>query len=290
VSRQYFLKKSKHSPPSRGAIVAAALACLLLAFALTGPSAALQAKKAQPGGNTPQSSSRATKEAAPANSGAAKATTPPRPRIDTLAQQQFLATEEWKTTASDFEQWLNTQMFYDEERTTETRARFAVGVERMSAEQLQTFMVGLQAKLEILYSTLAQDAETYLIEKAAVASAAYMKRIRDKMPDVLTASAAQINQQLVALAAHRQSRRDTQQRFDDSRQQRVVANQARLQQRQEAHARSVERRGRAPGVVSSKAENDFQPARDYAPHNRDPGGFGIPGMMGFGVGPVGVVW
>jgi hypothetical protein len=250
---------------------------------------ALQAKKAQPGGNAAQSSSRATKEATPGNSGA-KAPAPARPRIDTLAQQQFLATEEWKTTASDFDQWLNTQMFYDEQRTAETRARFAVGVERMSAEQLQTFMVGLQNKLEILYSTLAQDAETYLMEKAAVASAAYMKRIRDKMPDVLTASAAQINQQLVALAAHRQSRRDLQQRFDDSRQERVVANQARLQQRQDAHVRSVERRGRAPGVVSSKAENDFQPARDYAPHNRDPGGFGIPGMMGFGVGPVGVVW
>ncbi len=117
----------------------------------------------------------------------------------------------------------------------------------MSAEQLQKFMVGLQDKLEILYSSLAQDAERYLTEKAAVASEAYMKRIRDQIPDVLTASASQINQQLVAYAARRQGRRDTQQRFEDNRPNRVAANQARLQQRQEAHA------GVSSGVAGHQA-------------------------------------
>ena len=260
----------------------------MLAFALTGPSSALQTEDAAPAGTLRQFVAR-DEEAAAASSWRGEGPRA-RPRIDTLAQQQFLATEEWKTTASDFEQWLNTQMFYDEERTAETRARFAVGVERMSAEQLQTFMVGLQAKLEILYSTLAQDAETYLIEKAAVASAAYMKRIREQDAGRINGQCS-ANQSAIGcsggapaeVAATRNSVSTT------------AGNSAWSPTRPACNSDKkrmsavVERRGRAPGVVSSKAENDFQP-RDYAPHNRDPGGFGIPGMMGFGVGAVGVVW
>ncbi len=277
---------SRFIRPILSALRASALAAAVLAVMFTGHSLALQNKTQPAAKGTPQGSSRTTQNPAPAAAAKAPA---PRPRIDTLAQQQFLATEEWKSTASDFDQWLSTQLFYDDARTAETRARFDVGVQRMSAEQLQKFMVGLQDKLEILYSSLAQDAERYLAEKAAVASEAYMKRIREQIPDVLTASASQINQQLVAYAARRQGRRDTQQRFEDNRQNRVAANQARLQQRQEAHVRSVERRGRAPGVVSNRAENDFDNARDYAPHNQNPGGFGLP-FGGIGMGGVGVMW
>lgn len=266
---------------------AGALAVLAFGFWAVGSSPAQQTKKQQPG-KAAAGSSRATQSAAPAAGGAAKAAAP-RERIDTLAQQQFLATEEWKTTAADFDAWLSSQTFYDDARTAETRARFAVGVERMSAEQLQRFMVELQKKLELLYGPIAQDAEAYLAEKAAVASPAYMKRILDQIPDVLTASAAQIDQRLVAYAAKRQSRRDSQQRFDENRQVRVAANQARAQERRDAQQRAAERRGRSPAVTNASTENNFTPARDYAPHNQPQSGFGIP-MMGFGMGGFGVIW
>jgi hypothetical protein len=183
---------------------------------------------------------------------------------------------------------LSSQTFYDDARTAETRARFAVGVERMSAEQLQRFMVELQKKLELLYGPIAQDAEAYLAEKSAVASPAYMKRILDQLPDVLTASSAQINQRLAAYAARRQGKRDLQQRFDENRQVRVAANQARAQDRRDAQQRAVERRGRSPAVVDASTENDFTPARDYAPHNQHQSGFGIPGM-GL-MGGMGMMW
>jgi hypothetical protein len=263
---------------------ASVLVGLAFGFLLAGQTAALQNKTPRPAAPA-QGSSRATQATPPA---AAKASAP-RERIDTLAQQQFLATEEWKKTAADFDAWLDSQLFYDEARTAETRARFAVGVDRMSAEQLQRFMLDLQTKLDLLYSPIAQDAESYLAEKSAVASAAYMKRILDQIPDVLTATAAQINQQLVAYAARRQGKRDAQQRFDDNRQTRVAANQARAQDRRDAHQRAVERRGRSPAVVNASTENNFTPARDYAPHNQPQSGLGIP-MMGMPLGGAGIIW
>ena len=142
-------------PPDSIRIAASALAAAVLAVMFTGHSLALRNKTQPAAKGTPQGSSRTTQS--PAAAAAAKAPAPRRGSTR-CAQRAFLATEEWKSTASDFDQWLSTQLFYDDARTAETRARFDVGVQRMSAEQLQKFMVGLQTSFEILYSSLARDA------------------------------------------------------------------------------------------------------------------------------------
>ena len=69
----------------------------------------------------------------------------------------------------------------------------------------------------------------------------------------------------------------------------MAANQARAQDRRDAQARAVERRGRSPAVADASTENNFTPARDYAPHNQPQSGLGIP-MMGFPMGGLGVMW
>ena len=91
---------------------------LALGFVLAGQSAALQ-NKTPPPAHAAAGSSRTSAEYRAATGGAAKAPAP-RQRVDTLAQQQFLATEEWKTTAADFDAWLGSQTFYDDARTAET--------------------------------------------------------------------------------------------------------------------------------------------------------------------------
>jgi hypothetical protein len=213
-----------------------------------------QAAPRQPKAEAPKTSPSGSK-------GAAKASAPARQPVDEAASRAaVLDSPSWRDTLGRFNDWLAVQVLYDDEEVKRIRARLEAGIGRMSSAQLQTFEADLRAKLDVLTSDRALDAQDYLAEKFLVASDAYARRIRQQLPDVLSMTPGQIEQRLSIFASKRRSRADIQSSFEQSRDQRVAANSAKLKARQQ---RRPSRNTAA--VQAASTNNNFTPARDYFP-------------------------
>jgi hypothetical protein len=200
---------------------------------------------------------------------------------DVAAKEKILGAPEWKQTMHDFEQWLSAQVIYDPEQVKQIRKRMALGIERMTPAQLQRFQSDIQEKVAVLTSDEAQQAGTYLTETFAVASPAYARKIRAKLPDVLTMTASQISQQLDLFASKHAAAINRQKTFEADRQQSIAYNESQLAaMRQESDA-ALNRASSA--AASSGRQGNYAAARDYFPDVGNDGPFG-PGTSWGGFG------
>ena len=214
--------------------------------------------------NAKQKQSAAASKAAPGTAKSAPRTAAPKQPIDTVAQQVVLQSAEWQRMMAQFNDWLSDQSLYDSDQVKQIKQRLDAAIQKMSAEQLKTFMAQMLAKLDVLTSERAKDAQDYLAETLSVASPAYARRMHQQMPDVLTMTAGQIDQRLTNFASKRQNLAQMQKTFDNSRQQQIAYNQARLKARQESQERALDRAESAAAAAGS-GQSDVMPARDYYP-------------------------
>ena len=215
----------------------------------------------------PKASTPASKPAGSgAKSGSAPATkssAPPQASNDSAARNEILQSSSWRDTLRQFNDWLAVQVLYDEEGTKHIKARLEGAIGRMTPGQLKTFEADLRNKLAVLTSDRALDAQAFLAEKFLVASDAYARRIRQQLPDVLSMTAAQIDQRLSVYASRRQAKAQLQDSFQQSREQRLAANSAQLKARQQKRQQIATRTTAAARNASTP--NNFTPARDYFP-------------------------
>ena len=199
-----------------------------------------------------------------------------------MAQQVVLQSPDWQAMMRQFNDWLSAQPLYDAQTVSEIKTRMNAGVERMSAEQLKNFLGEMQQKLQVLDSPQAKEAEAYLVETFAVASPAYARKLRQQLPDVLSMTAPQINQRLSVFASKRQAKVQTQEAFEESKQQSIASNRAQLAAQRQSQERALDR------AQSSAATgtNNFTQARDYFPDTGNQGGYAIPFLGGWGGGGV----
>jgi hypothetical protein len=176
---------------------------------------------------------------------AAKAVPPSAAEI--AARDSVLRSEDWQKTVGEFKKWLDMQSLYDDQQVTQINARLDQGIKRMTADQLHRFMSSMYGKMKIFTSDRAEEAQAYLAETFEVASPAYARRIRQRLPDPLTASAAQVDHALTMLVSKRQNAIELQKKFDIARQQVVEYNQA------QARARQVEIAREQPDVESERS-------------------------------------
>ena len=165
------------------------------------------------------------------------------------------------------------------QQVKQIRARLAAGISRMTAAQLQWFLSDMREKLQVLTSQAARDASTYLAETFTAASPAYARKLRQKLPDVLTMTAAQVNQRLAIFASKHQQTLAMQQTFNDSRQQEIAYNQAQIAEEQQVLNQDLDRESTA--VANASKGNNFNPARDYFPNVGNDGPFGPGTSVGF---------
>jgi hypothetical protein len=199
---------------------------------------------------------------------------------DAAAREQILRSQAWQEMMHQFDEWLSAQSLYDPKQI---QARLAAGIGRMTAAQLRWFLNDMHEKLEVLTSQAARDASTYLTETLAVASPAYARKIREKLPDVLVMTAAQINQQLSVFAAKHHQTIANQKAFDDSRSQEIADNQAQIAEEQQVLNRDLGKESTA--AANASKGNNFTPARDYYP-----GSVGNDGPFGPGTSYFGGFW
>ncbi len=222
----------------------------------------------------------AGKVAAPTAKAPARAATNSSATAGAADREEILNSQAWQQTIADFDAWLAGQSIYDPQQVQQTKARLEVGISRMTAPQLRYFQADLQAKLQVLTSQQSRDAESYLAQTLSVASPAYARKVRQKLPDLLTATAGQVSQQLAAFAAKRDNTAAMQQAFNDSRQQQIAYNEAQVQARAQESERALDR-AQASAASSGSKGNNFTPARDYFPNAGNDGPFGPGTSIGF---------
>ena len=162
----------------------------------------------------------------------------------TSARNQILNSPEWKQTMMDFEEWSTVQQIYSKEQMAKLKQQLQEKIAGMSAEQMTDFIGDLKQKLTILHSDEAREARKWLSESLAVAAPAYAKKIREKLPDIATLSAAQLQLQLDEyedqIAAKRKYATDFAKEREDQakqiREQRIRNQNARLQSQMAAEA------------------------------------------------------
>ncbi|HVU85769.1 MAG TPA: hypothetical protein VHD36_00490 [Pirellulales bacterium] len=258
----------------RIALGALCLACLA-AGTVVPVHAQTPPKAKAPAAPRPPAGSAKAPQAAPAPA----AKTPPPPAVDSPEREQILHSRAWQQTIADFESWLSSQTLYDAQQVKQTRARLEVGISRMTPAQLQWFENDMQAKLKVLNSDQAQEAAAYLAQTLAVASPAYARKVRQKLPDVLTAPAGQISQQLAGFAAKRDATAQMQQAFNDNRQQQIAHNQTQIAAQQQILNQDLGRE--SDGAINATKGNKFTAARDYFPNAGNDGPFGPGTSIGF---------
>ncbi len=249
------------------------LPCLAVCAVMLPSSALAQTSGAKAKGTKPAAPP--TKTAAPAAKPAPTQSAHP----DAAARDQILASQDWRNTIQQFQQWLTSQTVYDAQQVKQTEARLSVGISRMSAAQLKWFENDLQEKLKVLNGPQAQDASTYLAQTFAVASPTYAKRVRANLPDLLTSSAAQINQRLAGFAAKQQTTLQMQKSFEDGKQQQIAYNQTQIAEQQQILNKDLDRESAA--VSQAVKGNDFSKSRDYFPNAGNDGPFGPGTSIGF---------
>ncbi|HEY2840353.1 MAG TPA: hypothetical protein VGJ26_14450 [Pirellulales bacterium] len=217
----------------------------------------------------------AAQQSAPPAAAAADETT------EEQARQQILHSDRWQDMEFDFGQWLTGQRLYSKDQVEETKTRMNRGVSRMTAAQLQRFLTDMEARLDVLDSPMAQEAQVYFDQKLRVASDAYARRLRQDLPDLLTTSAAQIEQKLLVHSHRRGAAQQRQLAFDDARQRSVQMNQTTTRQAQsEERQRRSQRPAASTGAAAPGEAGGIAPARDYFPARERPsmmffGGYGM---------------
>ncbi|HEY4309265.1 MAG TPA: hypothetical protein VGN12_07415 [Pirellulales bacterium] len=265
------MRKSRFESCRLLAVVGCAT-CILGAIAQSS-----QAQQASPKAKAP--AAQKAPAAAPARPNAdAKSAAHPSAE-DSAARDQILHSPQWQQMLQDVETWLASQTLYDAAEVKQIQARLHVGISRMNPSQLQWFENDMEAKLRVLTSDQAKGAEAYLAQTLAVASPTYARKLRQKLPDVLTATAAQISHQLSAFSAKQDSTVQIQQAFADARQANIAANQAQAASRQQVLNQDLDRESAA--VKSAVKGNDFSKARDYFPNAGNDGPFGPGTSIGF---------
>ena len=200
---------------------------------------------------------------------------------DQAAKEQILKGSAWQESMHKFDQWLSAQTIYDPQQVETIKKRLVLGVSRMTPSQLQRFQADIDEKVAVLTSSQAQQASTYLAETFAVASPAYARKIRAKLPDVLTMTAAQITQQLNVFASKHSATLAAQKTFEDDRQQSIAYNEAQLAAMRDESDKAIARA--SAGAASGGKSGSYSAARDYFPNVGNDGPFG-PGTSygGFG--------
>jgi len=222
-----------------------------------------------------------TKATAPSQP--ARAPNDPQPKADdSAARKQILNSPKWQETMQQFEKWLSRQRLYDAQEVEHVSSRLKVGIGRMTAAQLQWFLNDMEEKLEVLTGQEARDASDYLTETAAVSSPTYARQLRQKRPDLLTMTAAQVHQKLAALAYKRQAASQMQQLLQESRLQRIARNKAQLAGRGPGTDRDLDRESTA--ASSTTKGNKSPAAHAYFPNADNDRPLGRDASVDFGGG------
>jgi hypothetical protein len=215
----------------------------LLAALLTGLLVAIglgQLAKAQPPVNGPP----AAKAPAPAPQEPKAAAATDDADADDLAKKaEIMNSPRWRRAIFELGEWLSAQAIYTPTQVRNIKADFNRKVEKMSPHDLEYLLDDLDAKFQILDTPEARDARSWVAQYLSVMSDQKRAEALKDVPNVVTMTAGQLQQEIQKIEQKRSSLQQQQVAFDEGRQQLVQQAQTARQQTAAASAAAMSRAG-----------------------------------------------
>lgn len=146
---------------------------------------------------------------------------------DAAAKQQILQSEAWKAAMNRLDEWLSVQVAYRPEEIDDLQQRMRAKVAAMSSGELQEFLHQMDEKLNILHSPQGVQARRWANQYLELLSDARAAEFRQRIPDVVNMTAAQISDALVEIQQIQADKATRSAQFDKFRQAEVQAANAR---------------------------------------------------------------
>jgi len=197
---------------------------------------------------------------------------------DLARKAEIMNSPRWRRAIFELGEWLSSQQLYTPQEVHNIKADFNRRVAGMSSYELEYLLEDLDSKFKILETPEAKDARQWVGQYLSVMSDSKRAEVLKDVPDVVTMSSAQLQQEIDKIEQKKASLQQRQAAFDSSRQQLVERAQAARQ---------------ATAAASNSAAASAQSGVSYSPYRGNQGGGKPPfsdakgSGMSVGVGPWG---
>jgi FtsZ-binding cell division protein ZapB len=147
----------------------------------------------------------------------------------------------WRRAIFELGEWLSAQAIYTPTQVRNIKADFNRKVEKMSSHDLEYLLDDLDAKFKILDTPEARDARSWVAQYLSVMSDQKRAEALKDVPNVVTMTAGQLQQEIQKIERKRSSLQQQQAAFDEGREQLVQQAQAARQQTAAASAAATSR-------------------------------------------------
>jgi len=196
-----------------------------------------------------------------------------------------LQSSRWRRAVFELGEWLSAQRIYTSQQVNQMKADFNRRVAAMSAEELDALLDDLELKFKVMDSPEAKDARDWVGQYLSAMSDSRRQQALRNVPDVVAMSASQLAEEIKRIEQRRDSLRQRQQDFDQTRQARVAGAQANRQATSQAIAAAqAQAASQAAYSPYRRPHNDGK--LPFSNVNRNAGRFGI--GIGFGWGGIGL--
>jgi FtsZ-binding cell division protein ZapB len=145
----------------------------------------------------------------------------------------------WRRAIFELGEWLSAQAIYTPTQVRNIKADFNRKVEKMSPHDLEYLLDDLDSKFKILDTPEAQDARSWVAQYLSVMSDQKRAEALKDVPNVVTMTAGQLQQEIQKIEQKRSSLQQQQAAFDEGREQLVQQAQAARQQTAAASAAAM---------------------------------------------------
>lgn len=155
---------------------------------------------------------------------------------------EIMNSPRWRRAIFELGEWLSSQAIYTPAQVRNIKADFNRKVEKMSANDLEYLLDDLDAKFKVLDTPEARDARAWVAQYLSVMSDQKRAETLRDVPNVVTMSASQLEQEIAKIERTRSSLQQQHAAFDASRQQ-LVQRAADARQQTAAAAAAAMRQG-----------------------------------------------
>jgi hypothetical protein len=136
---------------------------------------------------------------------------------DAARKVEIMSGPRWRRAIFELGEWLSSQQIYSPQQVTRIKADFNRRVSGMSSYELEYLLDDLDAKFKVLETPEARDAKAWLGQYlSAMSDQRRAEALRD-VPDVVTMTSSQLQQEINRIEQKRVSLQQRQQAFDQSR-------------------------------------------------------------------------
>jgi hypothetical protein len=165
---------------------------------------------------------------------------------DAARKVEIMSGPRWRRAIFELGEWLSSQQIYSPQEVNRIKADFNRRVSGMSSYELEYLLDDLDAKFKVLETPEARDAKAWLGQYlSAMSDQRRAEALRD-VPDVVTMTSSQLQQEINRIEQKRVSLQQRQQAFDQSRDGLVQQAAANRQQTAAAAAAAMARANSRP--------------------------------------------